>query len=255
MRSGYRSRFQFTEGGLKEKEANNIVAIKDCLIATENVRTLLQNNKIPFTKDRLNVFENHIGNNKNNNSSQNETISVTIANKKLSFSVNGFFQSNLEMLEKTIPLVIENLEGGNLLDMYSGVGTFSIFAGEKFKHTTLVEFSKLSSSYTKENLGNIKHSMFAMTGAKWTKTKNAKTTKFDAVIIDPPRTGIEKEVLQWLIENKPQIIRSVSCDPVTHARDTKKIIEAGYVIEKMYLLDFYPQTSHIESLIHFKYKG
>jgi 23S rRNA (uracil1939-C5)-methyltransferase len=59
---------------------------------------------------------------------------------------------------------------------------------------------------------------------------------------------MEKEVRQWLAESKIPLIISLSCDPATHARDCAALISAGYKLKEMYLLDFYPNTSHIESL-------
>ena len=59
---------------------------------------------------------------------------------------------------------------------------------------------------------------------------------------------MEKEVCQWLQKSEIPHIRSVSCDIATHARDVKFLLRAGYRLEKLYLLDFYPQTGHIESL-------
>ena len=76
---------------------------------------------------------------------------------------------------------------------------------------------------------------------------------FDAVVIDPPRSGMENEVCQWLCKNKTNQIRSISCNAATHARDAKKLIQSGYKLTKLFLLDFYPQTAHIESLAYFEY--
>ena len=84
--------------------------------------------------------------------------------------------------------------------------------------------------------------------AKWAKQH------FDVLIIDPPRSGIEKPVLTWIQEKKIPVIRYLSCDPVTHSRDVKKLLEAGYKLKELYLLDYYPQTSHIESLSYFEYE-
>ena len=61
---------------------------------------------------------------------------------------------------------------------------------------------------------------------------------------------MEKGVLDFLCFHKPAKIRLVSCDPVTNVRDIKFLIEAGYKIKRVFLLDFYPQTSHIESLCY-----
>ena len=64
---------------------------------------------------------------------------------------------------------------------------------------------------------------------------------------------MEKEVRDWLCKNKVGQIRSVSCDPATHARDAAALVSSGYQLEKLYLLDFYPQTAHIESLAFFEH--
>ena len=106
--------------------------------------------------------------------------------------------------------------------------------------------------FAEENMAGKKHESFGLSGEVWTKYHAETVIKqggnFDAVVIDPPRSGMEKEVCQWLQKSGIPHIRSVSCDIATHARDIKFLIRAGYRLEKLYLLDFYPQTGHIESL-------
>ena len=257
---GYRNRFQFVMGGLQEKSQNKTVKIDFCPIAVEKVNYLLKNNRIPTTKDRLFVFD-------DKTSLDTETYSVDVLDCKITFDVRGFFQSNISMLEKTIPLLIkdfENLpENSRLLDMYAGVGTLSCFAQKFFKEIYLVEHNKKALAFAKENLENNNTSessskkkilTFPQSGEKFVSTKWAKES-FDVLIIDPPRSGIEKPVLSWIVDKKIPLIRYLSCDPVTHSRDAKILIEAGYQCKKLYLLDFYPQTSHIESLSYFEYQG
>ncbi|MDE6350569.1 MAG: class I SAM-dependent RNA methyltransferase, partial [Treponemataceae bacterium] len=100
------------------------------------------------------------------------------------------------------------------------------------------------------------HESYGVSGAKWVRENAAQVIahggEFDAVVIDPPRAGMEKEVREWLCAHKPRHIRSLSCDPATHARDAAALIRAGYALTALYLPDFYPQTSHIESLAFFE---
>ncbi|MCQ2248649.1 MAG: 23S rRNA (uracil(1939)-C(5))-methyltransferase RlmD [Treponema sp.] len=177
---------------------------------------------------------------------------VNILGKNILFDVQGFFQSNMEVLEKSIPLVTGNLKGKNVLDMYSGAGTFSVFLADSFEKVTLVEHNKSAIVYAEQNMAGLKHESFGLSGEVWTKYHAENLIKangnFDAVVIDPPRSGMEKEVCQWLQKSEIPNIRSVSCDAATHARDIKFLLRAGYRLEKLYLLDFYPQTGHIESL-------
>ena len=180
------------------------------------------------------------------------SCTVSLLGKNLTFDVQGFFQSNLGLLEKAIPLIIEGLEGKNVLDMYSGSGTFSVFLADKFENVTLVEHNKNAIVYAEQNMAGKKHESYGLSGEVWIKyhSENCIKTsgKFDACVIDPPRSGMEKSVCQWLQKSGIQSIRSLSCDIATHARDIKFLSKSGYELKKLYLLDFYPQTCHIESL-------
>lgn len=247
----YRSRFQFHADGLKKKADESIVAIDDCLIATESVNKILHAKKLPLDSERTHVFEDCIA-----YEDDNSEYEIDINGHKLIFNVRGFFQSNIEMISKTISMIVNEIEirtdnrKGTMLDMYCGVGTFTRFLGPLFSKTVLVEHNSHAIGYAEKNIADIPHSSYAMSGAKWIHSPEAKN-KFDVVIIDPPRSGIEKEVVSWLCKNKAPLICSVSCDPVTHARDAAKLIQGGYTMEKLMLLDFYPQTSHIESFAVF----
>ena len=254
---GYRNRFQFQNGGLQEKAQNKTVKIDFCPIAVDKVNSLLKKDLIPTTKDRLFVFDD-----KTSLDTENYTVKVLDCN--ITFDVRGFFQSNISMLEKTIPLLIKDFEklpeNARLLDMYSGVGTLSCFAQEYFSEIYLVEHNKKALAFAKDNLSNNNFTnkankvlTFPQSGEKFVSTKWAKQ-HFDVLIIDPPRSGLEKPVLTWIQEKKIPVIRYLSCDPVTHSRDVKKLLEAGYKLKELYLLDYYPQTSHIESLSYFEYE-
>lgn len=188
---------------------------------------------------------------------ENNNCVVKIKNHTIQFDVKGFFQSNLEVLEKTIDAILWNMSGNNVLDMYSGCGTFSVFLAELFNKTILVEHNRDALVHAEINLQGKKHDTYGQSGKKWVETNAEfilkKEGPFDAVVIDPPRSGMENEVCQWLCKNKTNQIRSISCNAATHARDAKKLIQSGYKLTKLFLLDFYPQTAHIESLAYFEY--
>ena len=275
---GYRNRFQFHSGGLKRRAQESIVALDDCLVAVPEVRELLKGKKLPEKYGRLHVFNENVAedsdfSSRNGGSSQapnfhgrdeNEDIqetSVDICGKTLHFDVRGFFQSNICAFEKAIEAIRPIVEAykfnadSELLDMYSGVGTFSALFGDLFSKTTLVEHNKKALRFADKNLTDIPHDVYAMSGEKWIRTPSARK-KYKAVIIDPPRSGIEKPVMGWLCgmprEKRPDVIFSVSCDPVTHARDAASLSAAGYKMKTLMMLDFYPQTSHIESFAVFE---
>ncbi len=181
--------------------------------------------------------------------SPEHSVTVNINGKDISFDVRGFFQSNLFVFSKVLELIVQLLPGGsNILDMYSGCGSISTFLTEKYSNVVLVEHNRDALVYAEQNLAGKGHVSYGMSGEAWVKNCASFCPPFDACVIDPPRSGMEKAVCDYLCSSNIPLIMSVSCDPATHARDVAKLLKAGYSIKKMYLLDFYPNTSHIESL-------
>lgn len=290
----YRSRFQFHNGGLMGKRTNTIIPLENCPCAVHEINEWLK--ETPFEnrpQGRVHVFasdkitsipkgyskiiiaqekeaqKDDIRNGKTikgkrrvmrrfegTSLNQNNICTIDLCGKKITFDVQGFFQSNIGVLEKTILKLTEGIGGKNALDMYSGAGTFSVFLADKFENVTLVEHNRDALVFAEQNLVGTKHESFGVSGEKWVleheKSCVSRNGTFDVAIIDPPRTGMEKEVCKYLCSSNIPKIRSVSCDSATHARDAKYLIRAGYKLQKLYLLDFYPQTCHIESLAFFE---
>ena len=137
------------------------------------------------------------------------------------------------------------------MDLYSGCGTFSAFLADSFNEVQLVEHNRDALVFAEQNLFGKKHVSFGQSGEQFVKMRRElikHPESFDAVVVDPPRSGIERGVTDWLIAEKTHQIRAVSCDPATQARDVSRLVRGGYTLTRLYLLDFYPQTSHIESL-------
>ena len=259
---GYRNRFQLHDGGLKEVGSSQIVPVKDCLVACQEIRDCLQSDQVPkgtrthifgadgkvttavlAEKAPRKKFEGAVIDEK-------EIVTVNINGKDIQFNVRGFFQSNLQMLGKTIKRITANLGGKRCADIYSGVGTFSVFLGEQFEEMYLVEHNREALILAERNLRGIRHQSYGISGEKWTQLSDSKQ-KFDAVVIDPPRSGMEKVVREWIKASQIPQIRALSCDPVTFARDAQVLISFGYKLANLCILDYYPQTSHIETLASF----
>lgn len=283
----YRARFQFTDGGLSQKKSNQIIPLDRCECAEEPINEYLKNTpvnnrpsgrthffgsskitdnqklkiSIPQVKEvhkiqggknskKLKIKENNYFS--GTILSLENIVTVQIADKKLSFDVRGFFQSNLFVFEKVLKKICDSLpQGKNVLDMYSGCGSISTFLADKFENVILVEHNRDALVFAEQNMAGKKHTSYGLSGADWVKRCASTCPTFDACVIDPPRSGMEKEVCDYLCNSKIPFIRYLSCDPATQARDAAKLINAGYKLDKIYLLDFYPNTSHIESLAIF----
>ena len=289
----YRSRFQFTDGGLCQKNSNNVIQIKNCLCAEKPVNEFLEktepaarpkgrihlfgsekvitqnqdDSKIKITNEEEKNVNKNIQAGKNSKKikhkekhyfsgtilSPQNTITVELLNKRLSFDVRGFFQSNLIVFEKVLQTIIDLLPGGkNILDMYAGCGSISSFLGQKYETVTLVEHNRDALVFAEQNMANIPHTSYGLSGANWVKNCASSCPFFDAAVVDPPRSGMEKEVLEYFCKTHIPFIAYLSCNPSTQSRDCAKLLQAGYKIQNAFLLDFYPNTSHIESLVILK---
>lgn len=165
-----------------------------------------------------------------------------------SFTVGGqaFFQVNRFLLPQLAGLAIGDVSGNSALDLYAGVGLFSLPLARRFARVTAVESGRAAAADLK---ANARHARLAV------KVEQTQTDSFlietsetpDFVLADPPRAGMEKSAVTRLIELKPKIIALVSCDPATLARDLAAL-GGAYRIDSLRLVDLFPQTFHMETI-------
>lgn len=177
-------------------------------------------------------------------------LSVPVLGTPISFSVGCFFQGNLAVLDRLASFALDGLDelaGETAADLYCGVGLFGALLGARSKVITSVESSSLSVSFARRNIRGPRSEFFPMTVEQWIESGGARKRP-DAVIVDPPRVGLGPEVRQHLCALKSPRLVYVSCNPVTLARDLGQLVRAGYALEELRVFDFYPQTSHIETV-------
>lgn len=255
----YRSRFQFhvqneKNIGLKEALGSKIIPLHDCPIAVPVIRKALQDGSLAHRAVNAHQKERFVVFSQGDNlfiEGEDKPCFAEICGKKIDFAVQGFFQSNLFLLEKLVQTIqniaLKTATKNLLLDFYAGVGTFASFISKNFTKTILVEQSSTALAYAQQNCSPSTIECLSIKDSLWPTAKQARLA-FDLAIIDPPRLGLSKTALDWFCSKGPALLLYVSCDPVSFARDSKKLIHAGYVLENLQLYDFYPQTHHIESL-------
>ncbi len=171
------------------------------------------------------------------------------------FDAGCFFQINHALLE---PLVEEGLRGTadggeTALDLYSGVGLFTLPLARRFQRVVAVEGNPASAEYARRNLSDA-----TLTNARvetssvgdWLARRAGDLGRADFVLLDPPRAGVEPEAIRGLIGLKPAHISYVSCDPATLARDLRLLLDADYRIHSLRAFDMFPQTHHVETVVH-----
>jgi len=216
--------------GFMEREANNVVPIEKCLVLSQNLNEKLGENS--------NLKKRYLFDNK----------SEKFLGKHIHADESVFFQSNLELLPKLISEIQRVAgEGDLLLDIFSGVGLFSAFLQDKFESIIAVEQNPLCQKFAKQNLGK-NCEFYSMKAEEWF-NKNTPLLSKACILIDPPRTGLSDELCERLCKNKPSKLIYVSCNPATSARDTRKLLNAGYNLENIQGFAFYPQTFHLEIIL------
>ena len=167
-----------------------------------------------------------------------------ILGNEYSYSPNGFFQINLPVYELALQEMRKYINTDKVLDLYSGVGTIGLSVARD-KDLTLVECN--GSAY-EESLANIK----GLDNVKSVLAKSEDVLEYiepdETVILDPPRAGCEKKLIEKLLEVHPKKIVYLSCNPATQARDVAMLLD-GYKIEAVKTFNFFPRTPHIENLI------
>jgi len=167
-------------------------------------------------------------------------------------SAGAFFQVNRYLIDKLVSVVTGDARGEAALDLYAGIGLFSVVLAKNFHHIFAVEASQTAYGDLVQNVpANVK-AVGART-EEYLRSDAASSRSVrkrpDFVVLDPPRTGVGKAAIRSLVELGAPSVRYVSCDPATLARDLAPLLAAGYHIEEAHLFDLFPQTFHIESVM------
>ena len=165
----------------------------------------------------------------------------------------SFFQGNRFLLSALVTSAVDAVEeAGEVLDLYAGVGLFSVpLAAAGHLEVTAVEGDRASGADLRENarvheprlrahVSGVEEYLAARQGTPAT------------VIVDPPRTGLSKEAGERLARLRAPRLVYVSCDPPTLARDARRLLDAGYRLESLRAFDLFPNTPHVESLAVFE---
>lgn len=176
-------------------------------------------------------------------------VSVEAAGERFFFDARSFFQGNLLLVETLIEIATAGAAGDRALDLYCGVGLFSLPLARRFRNVTGVEANDRAVEFARKNassagLTNIE--FFAGGVSKFLFGREPAPT--DLVLLDPPRAGTEKNVIHKIIALRPKEISYVACDPSILARDLRRLIDGGYTVDSVTALDLFPQTHHVEAV-------
>ena len=254
--------------GLYQKGTNDIVYIDSCLICdkliSDRINTLnnlnlmkvneitikMANNKllicIDGSKDLDVSFDNIVIKDDKYYIIKGNDYIIYDDGIKYRISVESFFQVNYAMMNKLYSFIKNNLNvEDRVLDLYCGTGSISLFISDKVKQVDGVEKNKQAINDANKNkeFNNISNVYFTCFDTK----DIIIDKKYDVIIVDPPRSGLNKSIMDEVIKSHTDKVIYVSCDPMTLVRDLK-YLNNYYNIESITPFDMFPNTYHIETI-------
>jgi 23S rRNA (uracil1939-C5)-methyltransferase len=186
----------------------------------------------------------------------NDFLKEKILNLDICYSFDSFFQNNIPQFESVLSLIrqvlIKDLSDSQkynkVVELYSGVGVIGLYLSDLSKEVIGVEIIEKAIDFAQKNAqaNNINNYTAILSPSE--KIDYSILNDTEILILDPPRTGLHKKVVDMILEKKPEKIVYLSCNPITQARDFN-LLKHEYKITYFKAFDFYPHTPHIESLM------
>lgn len=271
---GYRSRAEFQVSaenhlvGYFAENSKTIIDIERCPLLTDTMNMLLQTLRddveaglVPITAREYRAVATDFGTALEQTATQRSAIlQQRVGEFDYRFSAESFFQANIDIAAELVKGVMQiatqaRAENGYAVDLYAGVGLFSLPLAKLFRRIIAVESHKPAVAFLKENLehaGFTRGKVISTPVEHWVNGDVSRYGKVALLVFDPPRTGAGARAIQGMVKMNPAHIAAVSCDPATFARDLRGLLDGGYELVSLRAYDMFPQTHHVEILTHLK---
>lgn len=197
-----------------------------------------------------------------NDGGLNTSILASIGQPSLNYTAAGFsyrvdhgafFQVNRHLIDDFVGLVTANHSGNLAWDLYAGVGLFARQLSARFAEVVAVESAPASEAALLHNLALANTSAVAGSTLDFLRSnREFREPRPDFIILDPPRAGLGDQVTTLLNAIHAPEMAYVSCDPATLARDLRQLTQERYVVENITLVDMFPQTFHLETVVRLR---
>ena len=228
---------------INEIKKYNLTNIEEIMIRSINnqimihIKTNNENNDIKNIEcDSLYINDKHI--------KGKEYLIDEINNLKFSIYPNSFYQINKEGMTNIYNKTLDYAgKGNNLIDLYCGTGTIGLWLKNNFNNILGIEIneSSIKNANINKELNNVKNITFKLGDAS---IINKHINNIDTILVDPPRAGLSKSVINTLNNSKSNKIVYISCNPKTLKRDIDKL--TNYKLKDISACSMFPRTKHIE---------
>ncbi len=246
--------------GYYERGSRRVCDVADCAVLVPELQAKLEHvrakdwNQFPPDMKHLDVVAGENGVSVSPPFAEFETteLTLTIGDESYSYNAEGFFQINAGLLPPLVEFALDHVSGETAIDLYCGVGLFTLPLARRFKQVIGVEGNSVATRFARRNLerAQLQNGRIVTAGVgDWFRQK---AVTADFVLLDPPRAGAESVVIKGIVESRASQVCYVSCDPATLARDLKKLIAGGYKLESLSGFDLFPQTHHVETVVRLR---
>ena len=180
-----------------------------------------------------------------------------VENEQLIISPDSFWQSHLNAPQALVKLVMQYMDlkpGDKVCDLYGGAGLFTSPILKRIQEIGVVHLVENDRRCIKDAKKIFRKNRNVIIHAGKVEEKLSNIKNVDVILLDPPRNGAGKKVINEIISKNPKSIIYVSCDPASLARDTKLLIEASFSLDEITGVDLFPMTHHIECVSSFSRK-
>lgn len=185
-----------------------------------------------------------------------DNLTIRVLDRDFRVSAASFFQVNTAMAANMVDHILTHLPVSpteTVLDVYCGAGLFSTFLAPKCERLIGIESSPSACEDFAFNLDEFENvELYEGLAEEILPGLVGRVSTSTYVLVDPPRAGLDKTVLDGILKLRPKMIAYVSCDPSTLARDAARLINGGYKLKQVTPFDLFPQTFHIESISIFE---
>lgn len=246
----WRTRMQYVDLGagrlgLRKHRSHDVVEVADCLIARPDAR-------VDVTAERARQGTRQ-GRVHTAPMRTDEVIVEHVRDRDFQAAADGFWQVHPGAPEALVDVVLDQLDprpGETAWDLYGGVGLFAAFLAERVGESgsvMTVEGDRQASAYAGENLADLAGATAVRDRVdRWLARQSRADERVDLVVLDPPRTGAKRAVVEAIAAAGPRAVSYVACDPAALARDIACFADAGYELRALRCLDLFPMTHHVE---------
>lgn len=270
---GYRARAQWHMDtrrrriGYFRRHSHDVIDVADCPILTDELQNTLTKIRseiewASFRSEKVEIEAANAGEKVSVYSSElvepTDEISFQLDDDRYFYDARSFFQGNPFLIRELVETALKDVSGKNALDLYCGVGLFTLPLARRFEKVIGIEANEKAIEAARRNFEHARletAEFYAEAVGEWLTVSAERLTGVDFILLDPPRTGAERETLEQILKIRPAQISYVSCDPSTLARDLRMLCESLYEIRSITALDLFPQTHHVETIVKLTLAG